>query len=255
MTLGCTATGPEDETMTASTIASATDTSDADSDADSESETDSASSTTGNPGGPPGCGITPECDKGTLMESVYRISSSSQISEIAGYSKVFGSLEIDGTDLECLDFLACLTEVGGDVFVTNNDDLLDLSGIDNLRDIGTEFSVAGSLSISNNNAMVDMNGFNSLRQTTISFVFNRNESVEVISGLTGLIAVQRDLTIRDNPELQRLTGLHDLKAVGGGFRVTQNPKLCISEVNLVGGDLEQGPDLETSTTVANKSDC
>jgi hypothetical protein len=234
-----------------------------DSSTSGSSESTSGSETTGPPPEGLGCGVAPACDKGELDEAIFELVTEADMETIAGHTSLRGSLEVNASDFTCLDFLACLEDVGGDVTIYGNEYLNDLSGTDGIRNIGSVFCpqpgqpscTAGSLVVSNNSAMTDMNGFNALLQTTISLNITRNDAVEDVSGLTSLVAVQRELTIRDNPELKALSGMHDLQAVGGGFVVTQNPNLCITEVQAVGGDLQQGPDLDASSTDANNFDC
>src|SRR5690606_4404644 len=106
-----TTTGSTTATSTSST---ATETTSATTDTDA-----SSGSSSGEPLDGPGCGVVPTCDRGELVGSM-RIESSAQIEDIAGYTSVTGWLEISSSDLECLDFLACIESVGRDVLVADN---------------------------------------------------------------------------------------------------------------------------------------
>lgn len=206
----------------------------------SETATDSSETATetGTPSGI-GCGITPECTGAESDASPFELKTADQIEEIAGVRKIFGSLEINASEFECLDFLACLEEVGGSIQVFDNELLMDMSGLDGVTTVGSEFPNFASITIADNSALVDMNGLNGVQQVPVSLTINRNEAMTSVSGLSGLVVIQEDMTIRDNPVLNGLSGLHGLKAVGGKFLITQNPMQCISEVNQIGGGLKQ----------------
>lgn len=265
LTLGACDDDSPDQLMTTDGSSDGSDTEgDTDSTSGGETESDSEEETTGPPPEGLGCGITPDCSRGTLDETVYQLSDEAQIEEIAGYTKLAGTLTIDNSDFECLDFLACLEEVGGDITVFGNQYLENLEGTNNIRNIGTEFCpdpsnqpqcVAGGIVISNNSALTDVNGFDGVLQATISLNIRRNDALTDISGLNSLVAIWQDLNIQDNPELTGITGMSGLKAVGGGFVVTQNPSLCVSDVNVIGNGLEQGPDEDRSSTMGNDDGC
>lgn len=218
----------------------------------------SSSSSSGEPPGL-GCGITPICDKGELVGSV-QVSSSQDIALVEGYTSLTGYLYIEHTDLECLDFLACLGRVGRDLYIHGNEELVDVSGLNALVEVGAAtsgkpyYEQEGTLVISDNAGLVTLDGFDALFNVRGSLSISRNDDLQEIRGFTGLIIVQYDLTIRDNPKLGSIEGLFALRAVGGAFAVTHNPRLCLSEVNRVGSGLQQGPYGDVSTA-ANDPDC
>src|SRR5688572_23683132 len=121
-------------------------------------------SSTGEPLDGPGCGVVPTCDRGELVGSM-RVESSAQIEDIAGYTSVTGWLEITGSDLECLDFLACLTTVGQDVRVADNPQLRSLAGTDAIAVVGVaDENEEGAVIVAHNDAMRVLAGFGSLER-------------------------------------------------------------------------------------------
>lgn len=218
---------------------------------------ESSSSTTGPPPGGLGCGAPPACDKGEFVGSI-RIESADQIEEIAGYTSMTGWLEIFESDLECLDFLACMDTVGHDMTVFGNNFLLDVSGTDAITALGVGTAEDppedrdGTLVFSQNNAITDLNGFNSLVQTQESMTVSENEMMTAVSGFSDLIGTQRNFTIRFNPVLEDVEGLKGMLFIGAECQVTNNTSLCVSDIFDVCGDLKQGP---FGGSTANNGDC
>jgi hypothetical protein len=169
---------------------------------------------------------------------------------IAGYTAVSGWLEVFETEAQCLDFLACMQEVGHDVTIYGNDNLTSVSGLDALADVGTFDD--GSIIVGSNQALEDFDGFNGLETIPGSLSIRMHDALTRVSGLSRLETIGIDITIQQNPVLSDLPGLHDLVRVLGRFIVTQNPALCISEIETVGADLTEGPD--GGSTASNK-DC
>lgn len=230
-----------------------------------ESATSGADTTGEETTGPPpaglGCGDPPPCDRGAFSGSI-RIESSDQIEEIAGYTHIDGWLEIYQTDLTCLDFLACVETVGHDVTIFGNDFLTDVSGTDNIANLGTatvdepEADKDGTLVISENAMLEDINGFNALEQVQATLLISENESMTEISGFDTLVGVRKDFQIRFNPVLNVIAsaGLRDILFIGGECVVTNNSSLCISDVqDMCELGIKQGP--FGGNTVNNDNSC
>ena len=204
-------------------------------------------------GGPPvdglGCDAPPSCDRGQLVGSA-RITTPEQMDDIAGYTSVTGWLEVFETEAQCVDFLACVEEVGHDVTIYGNPNLATLTGLDALESIGTFDD--GNIIIGSNHALEDFDGFNGLETIPGSLSIREHDALERVSGLQNLETIGIDITIQQNPVLAELPGLHELLRVLGRFIVTQNPELCISEIETVGADLTEGPN--GGSTASNK-DC
>jgi hypothetical protein len=197
-----------------------------------------------------GCAAPTSCNKGELSGSA-RITTEDDMEAIAGHTSITGWLEVFETEAQCLDFLACMEDVGRDVTVFGNPQLESLEGLDDLRRIGT--SGDGNLIVSDNDGLTDLDGLAGLRAVPGSLTITRHENLQSVSGLPRLELIGFDVTIQQNPVLTDLSGLHDLQAVEGRFIVTQNPELCISEIEQVGADLAVGPN--GGSTASNKGGC
>ena len=206
----------------------------------------------------PGCGVTPVCDKGVLGGSV-RIESAADIADIAGYTGIVGWVEVLESDLVCLDFLACLETAGRDVTIFGNDQLKDVSGLDNLTALGTQTTQQGynnwdgSLVITQNAALEEITGFGSLVSVQQSLNINENQSLVSVTGFNALTVIEHNLVIRENPLLETIAGLDALEIVRDNFVVTGNPSLCVSDINVVGGTLNEPP--TSGSTAANDNGC
>ncbi len=239
-----TTTGSTTATSTSST---ATETTSATTDTDA-----SSGSSSGEPLDGPGCGVVPTCDRGELVGSM-RIESSAQIEDIAGYTSVTGWLEISSSDLECLDFLACIESVGRDVLVADNPMLRSLDGLDGLMQVGASPDAKESgVIVAHNDALRELDGFGALVRVD-SLVVEDNPMLDRITGFDSLERIRELLTIRLHPVLQDLGPLADLRALGNECQITNNPMLCVAQAYAVCGDLEQGSD--EGSTANNDEGC
>jgi hypothetical protein len=176
-------------------------------------------------------------------------------------------------DVSGLSSLSKLSSDGDDVqlglrglVIFENPSLEAIAGFDALQ------SFEGDLSITNNASLVEISGFGALdvvakhpnpnhgwnQPPTVagSVSLSKNKVLKRVTGFTALSAIEENLVIQYNDVLDDLSGLHNLQAVGGALVITHNPQLCISEAYEVGGELEVGPlDLGSSSTANNKHDC
>lgn len=216
---------------------------------------ESSSSSTGEVLDGPGCEPPPPCDRGVFEGSV-RIESSDQITEFAGYTEIRGGLEVLSSDLECLDFLGCLLDVGRDIRISGNPALRSTDGLSSVERIGVLTTGGadseGTIIISENSGLETLGGFTQLARVPRSIVVTNNESLQSITGFTGLES-SGELVVRFNPVLESLLGLHELLALGSECQITNNDGLCVSEAFEVCGDLRQGP--TTGNTQNNRDDC
>jgi len=188
----------------------------------------------------PGCGAVVQCDGRSIPGDV-RVRSAEDLSTLAGAQSIEGTLEIAESDLECLDALACLRFVGGDVRIQGNPSLRSTAGLANIEELGTNnlSNAPGSVIVSENPALEELDGFNELESINRSVTLWRNEALREITGFTGLRGLSQ-LSITNNASLEGLPGLHTLEQIYT-CNVNQNPSLCISEVFEVCGDLENTP--------------
>ncbi len=196
-----------------------------------------------------GCDPPPACDKGEFDgEPVVLVTNLAEAEALAGYTSITGELSIAGTDLECLTIFSCLETVGHDLTIFDNDLLTDVTGLNNITDVGfiTEGPVmpGGTVVISDNDALLDFNGLNNIQQTPRSLSIAENASLTAISGFKKIVGVRENFGIRFNPNLVDIAspGLRSMLFIGGECVVTNNENLCITTVQDMCEDgVEQGP--------------
>lgn len=218
------------------------------------------SSTTGPPPAGLGCGDPPPCDKGEFVGSI-RIESADQIEEIAGYTSMTGWLEVYQSDLTCLDFLGCMENVGHDVTIFGNEFLTDVEGTNAMVNLGVateeldEADKDGTLVVSENAMLEDISGFNALEQVQANLLISENASLTSISGFDTLVGVRKNFQVRFNEVLTSIAsnGLRGILFIGGECVATNNSSLCISTIESICGDLDQGP--AGGSTVNNDNGC
>ncbi len=189
----------------------------------------------------PGCGDPPACD-GTVFEGSVRIESAADLPLIEGVSTVTGFVEIVGTDLECLDTLACLEDVGRDLRVQGNDALRSTAGLFNVSALGSTSDGQGDVIIAENPVLESLDGLAIERIDGVVAVW-RNDALRDIPGFAELRRLFT-LSVQDNPVLESLEGLRDLNRLER-CDVSHNGSLCLSEVFAVCGDVVEEPDSVT----------
>lgn len=194
-----------------------------------------------------GCDMPVACDKGVFDGSL-TITTPADVQEIAGYTEITGRLAIANSEVECLNFLSCLTSVGHDLNIFDNDALVDVSGLDNVTAIGAAVDgtlvPGGTLTISENDALVDFDSLNQVAVTPMSLSISENDSLGAISGFQGFVGTQENFEIRFNESLSSVSsrGLRGILFIGGECVVTNNANLCISTIeDMCSVGVKQGP--------------
>jgi len=138
--------------------------------------------------------------------------------------KVARNIDIRSTpNLEKLDGLDAISEVGGFVYLLDNKALTSLgTGLRNLR------SIDGDLRIMGNKRLDHLSGLSRLSSISGYLYVENNEELESFgSGFTNLIFVGSDLRIRNNPALTDISSLSKLLQVTGLILVKGNsPRLA-----------------------------
>jgi hypothetical protein len=127
------------------------------------------------------------------------IEDEAGLQALADYTRIDGSLTIEGSALTSLVGLESLRCVDGDVTIRANSALADLAGLDGLLYIG------GNL--------------------TIGELSGGNPSLETTAALANLVAIEGALWIEDNDRLETLEGFADLEFVGEFLGVFDNDAL------------------------------
>jgi len=131
-------------------------------------------------------------DDGDLIDPVI------DLSPLAGLNSIGGDFRLVNTSVTDLSPLSTLTNITRDIWINNNDGLINLIGLENL-------------------------GMPSVRDLQIQ----NNALLEDIDALAAsdLQSFTRNVSILSNPELSNLDGLGDIETIGGNFTVTDNDSL------------------------------
>lgn len=145
---------------------------------------------------------------------------------------IYGLVIQDNPQLQKIDGLSQITELGGQLTIADNPVLTDLSGLENLE------MVRGQIKIWRNDALSNLDDMSNLARASNVWIA-RNAALENIDFLGQLDGV-RYLTIENNPALQDLDGALTLNRSGaalhGGPRIYENESLtdCRGLARLVG---------------------
>jgi hypothetical protein len=117
--------------------------------------------------------------------------------------------------------------------ISNNNSLIDLSGLDSLERIGIYSGTNSSgpnnpekvLVIEDNRNLLSVNGLNNLREIKGDIWIYNNFFLENIDGLSNLLSIYQNLNINLNTNLNNLDGFQNLSYVNGDIQITSNPLL------------------------------
>ena len=241
---GSTSGAPAD----ASSGTSSSSSSDGSSSSSSSDSTGGDASSTGESLEGPGCGIVPTCRE-QMIEGSVGITSLEDLEGFAGVTALTGDLEIAAQDLVCLDALACLRDVGGEVRILDNEALRSTAGLASIETVGT-VGFRRSVVVGNNDVLETLEGFDALVSIFDALIIADNPVLRRIEGLSAVRGIGV-LSISNNPALESLAGLHDVEQIQV-CNVNLNPDLCISDVFEVCGDAE---DLVDGVTNGNDEAC
>lgn len=121
-----------------------------------------------------------------------------------------------GTDIVNVNGLRNLTKINGDLNITHNPVLTDLSGFNNIKS-------TGYLWIANNSSFTDLNAFPEL-ENAYWLVVNDHVNLETISGFNKLQSVT-NLSFKNNSILTSASEINALTQVSGVFEIENNPML------------------------------
>jgi hypothetical protein len=152
-----------------------------------------------------------------------------------GYSKIDGNFSIRAFNGYPGDFssLSTLTEVTGGITLHNNYVTTNLYGLHNITTVG------GNLYISGMNTLVNLSGLDGLVSIG-SIQLAGNNSLESLEGLNHLTSVG-DISINGTSSLNSIEALSNLNSIGGRLNITSTYSLTslagLENVTGIGGDL------------------
>jgi hypothetical protein len=148
-----------------------------------------------------------------ITGSVYDLSplKDLEIIESEGFS-------IKNCLIENMSGLNNVRSISGGLDIRSNDNLVDLTGLDNLQ-------ICGSLSITSNNNLKTFNSLNKLSAIYGSLYIKNNNNLENFNGLIKLKGLY-EIYITDNAKLKNLVGLSSLETIAWeAFYISNNQSL------------------------------
>ncbi|MEM6990550.1 MAG: hypothetical protein AAF721_08640 [Myxococcota bacterium] len=208
----------------------------------------------------------PDCVEGTVVDPWLHIDGTDldERASLDGVTVVDGDLIVRRTPDSNLDFLQCVRQITGDLYIHDNDNLTDVSGLTWVQSIG------GDIVITDNDALIAFDVLTLVPELGLkppdpdaigiepasSLIVLDNDALERIQGLSGLGVVMGNLLVRDNPVLTNIDGLLNVTTVGGNLAVNHNASLCISTVNILGmGITDPAAPPASWTTLGNNQAC
>lgn len=141
--------------------------------------------------------------------------------EVNGFQDSYGpcdrvlTLYVEGDDINNLDGLSGLTEIGSSLYIQNNASLINVAGLSALT------HVTRNLWIQNNAHLTNLDGFTALTSVGGLLAIFENNALTNINGLSAVTDVGGSLVIRDNALLADVNGLLALTSVAGSEMADQ----------------------------------
>jgi hypothetical protein len=170
------------------------------------------------------------CDGNITLSSQAAVDA---FSSTYGCSIVNGVLNINGSDITRLDSLSMITHVGV-LFIGNNTVLQDLDGLNNLTTIGGGHCQcpAAGMYITGNPQLMNVDGLSSLVSIDKELSIKGNSSLQNINGLSSLTTIGSNpelhylsMEIDNNAALTTIRGLRNLESISGRTSVSNNNAL------------------------------
>ncbi len=205
------------------------------------------------------------------FKGLVTIGSDMIITKVIGSVKAFGKLNRIGDNLsiqlvesiEDLAFFESLESIEGEFFLSFNNAITSLKGLEKLTELnglnllrndllsslsGLENvkQIDGDLTVSLNHSLEDLSGLEGLEKVINGGVYiNQNEGLLNLIGLNGLTVSEGGLEIESNGSLVNLVGLDNLRTMGN----VDEDCFCVGEI-VIGGNsnLENLNGLESLTT-------
>jgi hypothetical protein len=159
-----------------------------------------------------------QCDQ---PNATIRLQSQTQVNSFKttyGCTVIEGTLEIWGPDINNLDSLHLVREVGN-LFIRQNVILTDLKGLSSLERINN------SLYVGWNEALTSMNGLDNLEYIGDALSFERNLVLTTLHGLDNLRYIGGQFWMTHSDALLSLNGLNLVDTIGGRIYIDENAML------------------------------
>jgi len=128
----------------------------------------------------------------------FAIDSPDDIAEIAPYSVIAGSLQIQGAAITSLEGLECVRFIGNQIYLGDTTLLHDFTGLDNVE------IVQGEIEIGHNQGLQSFVGLSSLTSAGWLSLYD-NAQLASFAGLDALTSIQQGFSVNGNTSLANCT--------------------------------------------------
>lgn len=162
-----------------------------------------------------------------ILDGSLRIRNTINLQNFEGLNnlKIIGNFFSTGlwiennTSLESLSGLNNLETTRGEMYIKNNDNLINLEGLDSFFAI-----IDGDFSIRDCDGLQSLTGIENLQYISGSFVLINNSTVQNINGLEGITSLDR-VSIYNNSSLANLDGLSNVTTISQAITILNNDNL------------------------------
>lgn len=181
----------------------------------------------------------------TATDNILYLNTQTEVDNFGPCSYFYGSIYVQGGDVENLHSFAGLQEISGELYIANTS-LTNLQGLYNLKTLGSNplIDMAGNFSLHQNYDLTDITAMANLQNINNGGIFiSQNEALATVDAFSSLHTIQNGIFISSNANLENLDGFSNLTNVGGTISVTNNPSLsyCCGIYNAI---VQSNPDLE-----------
>jgi len=170
-----------------------------------------------------------DCGTVAACGSEFWVDGKTALSELSGVTYLRGDLTIASDDLTSLSALSELRCIEGWLYFREYGSLDNLNGLENLRYIGADLSIAeGSYDGEENGHLTDLSALANLSVVGTYMRISDQHELTDLEGLGSLRTVHAVL-IEENPVLENLQGLGSLEDVDDGLSVMYNDSLPTCE--------------------------
>ncbi len=134
------------------------------------------------------------------------------------------------------DFIATYpncTNLSADLRI-RSEGITDISGLAQLESIGSRLEISQT-------GLVNLQGLNNIQNTNLQIQISTNESLQSLSGLENIIALEH-LYFAGNNAITSFAGLENVQTISNGVLITLNASLeninALSNAQIVGGSIE-----------------
>ncbi len=150
------------------------------------------------------------------------------INELTSLMNIGGSIVINHTNISNFNAFENITELAGDLWISENSQIMDFSGFENLS------SVAGDVSIFSNSQLLSLNNLNNLTEIGGNLSFFGNDQLADFKSLQSLNSIGGELKIKYNYMLTSLEGLENIEPASiSNLSVVSNTSLSTCAVKSI----------------------